>query len=76
MPAWIRIIYGIIIAVSIKVKTIHRLGIKVIWAIGRDKPSPLRVIISCVEVIELYFSVVVITAVADGIPLCQIPIPL
>ena len=40
----------------------------------REESSPFRVIVSGVEVVETCFSIVVITAVADGVVVCEVVI--
>ena len=40
----------------------------------REESTPFGVIVSCVEVVETWFSIVVITAVADGVVVCEVVI--
>ena len=72
MPAWIAVIHRIIITVSIKIKSVRIFGINILGTIRRDKSTPFGIIISRIEVVEFGFSIVVITAVSDGVIICQI----
>ena len=58
MPARIGIVNGIIITVAIEVTSIYSFVIKVLCVIGRDKSTPLGIIVSCVAVVEPGLSVV------------------
>ena len=74
MPAWVNIIYRIITAVSVKIKSVGIFGINILGAIRRDKSTPLRVVIACVEVVELSSPIVVISSVSYGIGVCDVVI--
>ena len=67
MPTRINEINGIIITITIKIKTIYIFGIKIFSIIRTYKPSPLRGIITCIEEIPTCFGIVVITTVSDGV---------
>ena len=63
----ITVIDWIIVAIRVKVNSIRSIGIKVIYAVRRDKSTPLGVIISRVKVVELCFSIVVVTSITNRI---------
>ena len=67
MPARIGIVNGIIITVAIEVTSIYSFVIKVLCVIGRDKSTPFRVIVSCVEVIKFGVFVVVVTTISNRV---------
>ena len=62
MPTRIGIVNRIITTIAVKIETVYIFGIKICSIIGRDKSSPFGGIISCVEVIEACFGVVVIAS--------------
>ena len=67
MPARIGVIHRIIIAVRVEVESVWIFWIEICSIIRRDKSTPFGVIISCVEIIEPYLVVVVISSVAYGV---------
>ena len=74
MPTRIRIFYRIIIAVRIKIQTVYRLRIKITRIIRRNKSTPFGIIISCIEVVELSLTIVIISSVSYGIDASNIGI--
>ena len=67
MPTRIGIIYGIIIAVSIEVKTVDVFVIEISGIIGRDESSPFGRIIARVEKIPFALGVVIVASISYGI---------
>ena len=71
MASRIRIIYRIITAVSVKIKSVRIFGINILGTIRRDKSTPNRRIISRVEVVKLGFYIIVISSIAYRIRSCD-----
>ena len=67
MPTRIYEVNGIITTITVKIKTIYILGIKVRCIVGRNKSTPFGRVVSCVKVIPTGFSVIVITTVFNGV---------
>ncbi len=55
MTRGINVVYRIIAAVRIEVKSINAFGVKVVRAIGRNESAPFGIVVACVEIIELGF---------------------
>ena len=67
-------IYRIIPTIRVQIKSVRCFGVKVIRAIGRNKSSPLGVIVSRVEVVESCILVVVVASIPYRIYRCNIGI--
>ena len=65
-------IYRIVIAITIEVQAVSGAGIQISSSIGRDKSTPLGVIVAGVQVIQPGLPVVVVTAIANGVALGQV----
>ena len=72
MPTRIRIIYGVVVAVRIKIQTVYTLKVKIWSIVGAYEPAPLRIVVSCVEVVKPYILVVVIASVTDRVSVCKV----
>ena len=64
MSCRIYIIYRIISAVRIQIKSVRCFGIKIACVVGRDKSTPLGAVVARVEIIKLCFRIVVVAAVS------------
>jgi hypothetical protein len=71
MSTRIDIVNGIITAVAIEVQAIDGFGVEVGGIVGRDKSAPLGGVVPGVAVIQAGIVIVVITAVTDGICVCN-----
>ena len=67
MPTRVCVVYGIVITVRITIQTIDSLGINIFRTVRRDKSTPLRIIISRVEVIQSGTCIVIIAAIANRV---------
>ena len=71
MPAGIRIVYRVIVAICIEVEAINGFWIKVCCIIGRDKSAQFGRVITSIEIVEACILVVVVTSIANGVNLSQ-----
>ena len=67
MPSRIRIVYGIVVAISVEIQSVRRIGVEVFGAVERNESAQGRVIIPCVKVIKIGFFVVIVAAVTNGV---------
>ena len=67
MSTRIRIIYRIIIAITIEIQSVNAFGINICRRIRGDKSSPNRAIISRVKVVKSGIFVVVISEISDRV---------
>ena len=72
MPTGIRIVYRIIITIRIQIQSIRRFGINILSSIRRNESTPLGTVISCVEVVKFCVLVVIVTAISDGVGICDL----
>ena len=63
MPTGICVIYGVIIAISIEIKTVRIFGIKISRIVRANEPSPLGIVVASIEVIKSCFAVEVISSI-------------
>ena len=59
---WIYVGNRVVVAISVKVETVYRFGIKIFYAIGRNKSTDFRVVITRFEIVQFGFGVVIISA--------------
>ncbi len=71
MSCWITVIYRIIAAVYIQVKSVYAFGVKVVRAIGRNESAPFGIVVACVQEIKPCLAVEVIAAVAYWVVSCK-----
>ena len=71
MSTRIRIIYRIIIAITIEIQSVNAFGINICRRIRGDKSSPKRAIISRIKVVQSGIFVVVISAISDRVRLSK-----
>ena len=67
MPTRVYEVNGIITAITVKVKSIYRFGIKESCIIRGNKSTRFRAVVSCVEIVELGVLVVVISSITNGV---------
>jgi hypothetical protein len=61
----------IVIAIVVEIQTIDGLGIQVGGIVGRDESAPFGGVVPGVAVVQAGIVIVVITAVTDGICVCN-----
>ena len=72
MSTRVSIINRIVITVCIQIQPIRRFRINIFSSVRRDKSTPLGAIISCVEVVKFCVLVVIVTAISDGVGICDL----
>jgi hypothetical protein len=71
MTARVTIVDRIIAAIAIQVQAVDGFGVQVGGIVGRDESAPFGRVIPGVAVIQAGIVIVVITAVTDGICVCN-----
>ena len=67
MPCRIDVHYGVVAAISVKVKSVYALGICVGYAVYRDESARGKIIIPRLQLVQTDLGIKVVSAVAYGI---------
>ena len=72
ITVWIYVGNRVVVAISVKVETVYRFGVKILYAVGRYKSADFRVIIPCFKEIQFGFDIVIISAITERVYICKL----